>query len=414
MTRGTINTTGGGDRRRIAHLTLAPLWLAFAAMPSMAAAETTESEKSFEVYGFGQVDYIQDFNRVDPAWADTLRPSKIPTIDGQFGSDGQSIMSARQSRLGVQSTLPVGGSPLFVKFEFDLFGVGVDAGQTTIRPRHMYGQWGHWLGGQTNTLFMDGDAFPNVIDYWGPAGMVFLRNPQIRWTPLAGANSFAVAIERPSDDIDVGLIRDLDPTLGANIQSKEEAPDLTAQLRMTRGWGHIQLAGILRNIGYETLNTPGNEPKKSVTGWGADLTSNFKFGEKSKLILGVVYGEGIASYMNDGGTDLAPEASGGRVRAKAVPLLGVIAYLDLYWSEYLSSSIGYSRTQVDNTNLQSTDAFHSGDYASANLLWYPGKNVMVGAEVLWGKREDNNGASGDDVRLQISAKYSFSSKDFGI
>src|SRR5581483_1256799 len=54
----------------------------------------------FEVYGFAQADYIQDFNRVDPAWDATLRPSRIPTTDGKFGSDGQSIISVRQTRFG--------------------------------------------------------------------------------------------------------------------------------------------------------------------------------------------------------------------------------------------------------------------------------------------------------------------------
>jgi len=31
---------------------------------------------------------------------------------------------------------------------------------------------------------MDDDMWPNIVDYWGPSGMVFLRNPQIRWTPI--------------------------------------------------------------------------------------------------------------------------------------------------------------------------------------------------------------------------------------
>jgi hypothetical protein len=43
---------------------------------------------------------------------------------------------------------------------------------------------GPLLAGQTNSLFMDGDVFPNTIDYWGPAGMVFYRNVQLRWTPF--------------------------------------------------------------------------------------------------------------------------------------------------------------------------------------------------------------------------------------
>src|SRR5690349_7127975 len=61
-------------------------------------AQAQDNKPHAEVYGFVQADYIQDFNRVDPAWTDTLRPSKIPTIDGLFGEDGQAYLSAKQSR----------------------------------------------------------------------------------------------------------------------------------------------------------------------------------------------------------------------------------------------------------------------------------------------------------------------------
>jgi hypothetical protein len=62
--------------------------------------------------------------------------------------------------------------------------------------------------------------------------------------------------------------------------------------------------------------------------------------------------------------------------------------------------------------LQTPDAYHSGEYASANLLYYPGKQMLIGIETLWGRRKDHNGASGNDSRVQVSFKYSFSSKDF--
>ena len=64
-----------------------------------------ETDKKFEVYGFLQTDYIQDSNRVNPAWDATLRPSKIPTEKGTFGSDGQALISANQSRFGVKGDL---------------------------------------------------------------------------------------------------------------------------------------------------------------------------------------------------------------------------------------------------------------------------------------------------------------------
>jgi hypothetical protein len=366
-----------------------------------------------EVYGFVQADYIQDFNRVDPAWQDTLRPSKIPTTEGLYGADGQAIISARQSRFGVLMNFPTSNKPVYTKFEIDMFGVGVDAGQTTIRLRHAYGEWGQWLAGQTNSLFMDTSIFPNVVDYWGPAGMVFLRNPQIRWTPFKkGDKTFSIAVEKPSNDIDTGVLnREFDPALVAGIQASQKVPDLTAQYRMTPKWGHLQFAGILRDVAYDTANTPNNDPKGSETGWGIDVTSGIKVAKKDQVLLGLVYGNGIASYMNDGGVDLAPGGTIANPKAEAVPLLGISAYFDHYWSNKFSSSFGYSFTQVENTTLQTGDAFNKGTYASANLLYYPTKNVFIGGEALWGQRKDNDGDTGNDSRIQISYHYSFSTKD---
>jgi hypothetical protein len=137
--------------------------------------------------------------------------------------------------------------------------------------------------------------------------------------------------------------------------------------------------------------------------------------EKNAIRLQVVYGEGIASYMNDGGMDLAPAASYTKgtlddVEAEAVPLLGVLAYYDHYWSSKWSSSIGYSFTEVDNTNFQDPGAFQKIDYASGNLLYYPAENLMLGGELMWGQRTNNDDRSEDDVRFQFSVKYNFGIK----
>ena len=42
-----------------------------------------------------------------------------------------------------------------------------------------------------------------------------------------------------------------------------------------------------------------------------------------------------------------------------------------------------------------------------NLLWYPAKNMLTGTELLWGKLEQKNGESQDDVRVQFSTQYKF-------
>ena len=382
-------------------------------------APRKQGDHNLELYGFLQIDGIQDFKRVNPDWEATLRPSRIPTSPGEFGSDGQSIFSVRQSRLGVKATGTLANKPYEAKFEFDLYGVGADAGQTTMRVRHMYASWGPILAGQTNSLFMDGDLFPNVVDYWGPPGMAFLRTPQFRWT-FWNRNGFkaAVALEHATNDIDTGNLRLIDEAIASNIRNDEKIPDATAQIRYEGKWGHVQLSGILRRLGYETLGQPDNEPRGHKTGWGVDLGSSFNVSLATARI-GAVYGRGIASYMNDGGMDFGPNVAvvpepGNLVlvpSAEAVKLFGWTSYIDFNWSKQWTSSIGYSFDKVSNTSFQTTTAFHKGQYASVNLLWHPESNVFTGGELLWGKRTDNDGNTGKDVRFQYSFHWDFSSKN---
>ena len=378
-------------------------------------------ERSFEIYGFAQVDWIQDTKRVDPNWMDAFRPSKIAAPEGEFGTNGQSDISVKQTRFGVKGTLPTGEStpPVSFKFEFDMFGTGADAGKTTMRLRHAYGEWGQLLGGQTHSLFMDIDVFPNVIDYWGPPGMVFLRDPQVRWTAYRTASDvLAFAIERPSNDIDAGNIRLEQGFESFNVQPDQTIPDFTAQYRHDDNWGHVQASGILRRVGYEYQVTANEAFQKgSQTGWGINLAAALKTIGKDQLLLQIVHGAGIASYMNDGGMDAAPTSTptgptpGQQgIAGEAVPLTGALAYYDHYWNSSFSSSIGYSFTQVANTDHQDTTAFHKGEYASTNLLWYPADKVMVGVELMWGKLTNNDGTTGNDVRFQFSAKYNFGTK----
>jgi hypothetical protein len=387
------------------------------ALLAAAAARAEDTGRSFEIYGFAQADYIQDIGgRLDPDWDDAFRPSKI-CFDGACGEDGQASISVKQSRFGVKGTMPTGSNtaPLNFKFEFDLFGTGVDAGQTTMRLRHFYGEWGQILAGQTHSLFMDIDVFPNTIDYWGPSGMVFYRNVQIRWTPYRTDKSqFAVAIERPGNDIDAGNLRLIPGLEDVEVRNDEELPDFTAQYRYGDDWGHVLVGGILRKVGYEVRAEDSDDEwtQGSEMGWGINVGAAFNVLDKDAVRLQVVYGEGIASYMNDGGMDLAPAASYDAgvlsdLEAEAVPLTGVLAYYDHWWSNKWSSSIGYSFTEVDNTNFQDPGAFQRIDYASGNLLYYPADNLMIGAELMWGERTNNDDESEDDFRFQFSVKYNF-------
>ena len=143
------------------------------------SGDEEEQKPSLSITGFTQLDTIYDIvGRMDPAWVGAFRPSKI--LVNNVLPNGETTFSLRQSRLSFQGLAPTAAGEIKARFEFDLFGVGPDAGQTTIRIRHVYGELGRFLAGQTNSVFMDVDLYPNVIDYWGPVGMVFVRTPQLR------------------------------------------------------------------------------------------------------------------------------------------------------------------------------------------------------------------------------------------
>jgi hypothetical protein len=243
--------------------------------------------------------------------------------------------------------------------------------------------------------------------------MVFFRNPQLRYMKsLDGGNTLALAIENPSNDVDTGQLRDIDPNL--TVTGVGRVPDLTGQFKLKKPWGHFQAAGILRQLSFESPGNTDAKPKGSKTGGGGDFSLVVNSKAKDKLMLSAVFGNGIASYMNDGGVDMAPALGNtpANPKAEAVALQGFLAYIDHPWNERFSSTAGYSRTQVTNASLQTNSAFKSGDYVSANLLYYPTKKVFFGIEGLWGQRTDKNDAKGTDRRIQVSAHYDFSSLDF--
>ena len=368
-------------------------------------ASFAQDKTRIDLYGFAMLDMGYETGTQDPDWFDVVRPTKLPSFDGEFGEDGHTYAGVRQSRFGVKAFIPAGGSEIKTIFEFELFGVGPDAGQTTFRLRHAWGEYKKWGAGQTWSPFMDPDVFPNSIEYWGPSGMVFFRNVQLRYMPMQGENELYVALERPGASGDPGIIVS-DPGL-ADVSGRFPLPDLSAHYRMNRDWGHVQIGAILRRMEWDDAGLVPGDLSGSATGWGVNLSSNLKF-DQDTLRLQVVFGEGIANYMNDATADVGALAPGDADVAEALPLLGIVAFYDRTWNDDWTSSIGYSRIDIDNSVGQTPDAFHIGDYALVNLLNHSVDNLMWGGEIQWGKRENNSdGFDVDDVRFQISVKYNF-------
>jgi hypothetical protein len=373
-----------------------------------------DTGQKLEIYGFGQADAIYDFRQNNPDWFDVNRPSRLPSVAEEFGKNNRTWFSARQSRFGVKGTFPTTHGDVKTNFDFDMFGTGVDAGQTTIRLRHAYGQWGQVGAGQLESPFMDLDIFPNVLDYWGPNGMLFFRNVQIFWQPVNHDNTrFTLAIERPGASGDGGIYADRVEL--QNITARFPAPDISAEYRLGTGWGYLELAGIVRWIYWDDMLADNFDLSGSAVGWGTSLSSNVKAGKHDVLRLQAVYGAGVENYFNDAPVDIGVENNPGNARrpivGEALRDLGLVAYLDHQWNSQWTSALGWSMVQIENSDAQSPSAFHNGQYASVNALYSPLSQVMMGAEFQWAYRKNfSDSFSTNDYRIQVSFKYNFSKK----
>ncbi|MFI5153064.1 MAG: DcaP family trimeric outer membrane transporter [Chitinophagales bacterium] len=385
---------------------------ALMALSFFARAQDTSKVRNLEVYGFVMTDAGYNFNQINPNWFDALRVTKLPTYKDQYAPDGSVFFSVRQTRLGVRGWTQTAMGELKTVFEFDMFGVGGDEGQTTIRPRHFYAELGRFLAGQTNSPFMDGDVFPNTVEYWGPTGMVFFRNIQLRYAIMQGDDELFVALERPGASGDQGAFSDrieLD-----SVKPQFNLPDFSAHFKKSGKWGHVQLAGMLRSIKWKDIHTTGGyDLSGSTVGWGLHLSAALNLGKMDVLRASIIYGAGVENYMNDAPVDVGIKSNPGNIQkpidGTALPVTGFMAFLDHNWSSTLSTSIGYSYTHIDNTEFGSSNAYKNGHYAIVNLLSSPFKNVMFGAELQYGRRENfSDGFSSDAVKLQFSFKYNFS------
>jgi hypothetical protein len=371
--------------------------------------EKPKTGSSLDIYGFVMTDSGYNFGTIDPAWFDVVRPTKLPAFRGQFGDNGTTYFSVRQTRFGVKSFTPTPVGNLKTIFEFELYGTGVDAGQTTFRLRHAWGEIGHFGAGQTWSPFMDINVFPDSIEYWGPNGMVFFRNIQLRWTPVEkGDSNVQIALERPGASADGGAYANRIEL--SNVVPHFQWPDLSGHVKYARPWGYVQAAGIVRKMAWVDTGTGPLNLSGSAVGAGVDLSSNLKITKNDTGKFSAAYGHGIENYMNDAPVDVGVKNNFGNpitpIKGVPLPVFGLVAFVDHKWSDRYFTSAGYSMLNITNSNAQTPSDFHRGQYGLANLLYRPVPTVTMGGEFQFGQRQNiSNGYTFNDYRLQFSFRY---------
>ncbi len=125
-------------------------------------------------------------------------PNDVPLDDNKEKDKSQTILDARQSRLRATFSDEVLGVKISGRIEGDFFtgdGNALSSNSRHFRLRHAFARGDHpsgffLLAGQTWSLLMNADvAQPDLVDFNGPAGQIFSRQPQLKAgyrVPLAG------------------------------------------------------------------------------------------------------------------------------------------------------------------------------------------------------------------------------------
>ena len=326
-------------------------------------------------------------------------PSAIP-VGGVDEAHADIDTHAMFSRFWFASDGEVQGHKTRAYLEFDLFGGGMSnlgnqASTNThgVTLRQAYVTWDKWLAGQTWSNFQDVAALPDAVDFVGPTeGTTFVRQAQVRYT----SGPFSVALENPQT-----LVNGYRSTT-RTVSDDGSLPDLTARWTTKGDWGHFSVAGIARQLRYDTAATSASD-----TGYGVSVSGKYNLGKSDDLRYMLTAGRGIGRYVAFGlGADGVLDASAGELDGIGV-LAGFVSWRHVF-NPKLRGNLMFSRAQLDNdTDWTGFGVTESAQSVHANLIYSPFPKLDIGAELIWGNREVESGADGDLRRLHTTVKYSF-------
>ena len=359
---------------------------------------TLYDETEIKVGGYIKMDaLISDYSNAPTRGVgeDLFIPSTINT-SGEPG-DPRLNFHAKETRFWLKSFTPTGRGDITTHFEIDfLLGQQGDervGNSFSPRIRHAALGWGRWTVGQTWTTFFNTSTLPEYLDFVGPVGVTFGRQAQIRYTVPTEKGSWAFSLENPETT--------LTPFGGGpRIDADDSSfPDVVMRRNWSGDWGNVSVAALVRELKVQQAGLDDAE-----TGAAIGVAGKFFVGDRDDVRLQVNYGNALGRYMglnafNAGALDANNEI-------QLTLQYGVLAAYRHVWNDRLHSSFGMSFAGADNdTDISGLAVPESYQSVHADIIWSPVKRMSIGAEYIWGRREDESGDDGTLSRLQLSAKY---------
>jgi hypothetical protein len=333
-------------------------------------------------------------------------PITAPTATKPYNEGTDFDAHAKQTRLILGTDTPLsGGDKVSTRFEFDFFGTITGDQRSTnayaATLRHAYVQWGHWLAGQTWSNFQDATVLVDSVDYIGATdGTVFVRQPQIRFT----TGGLSLSLENSETTI-TPYCNPLATTPCGNTRittDDSSFPDLTARYTWKGTWGSLSLAGLARELKYQTTGTGAFD----TTTWSAAGSLSGKFNIGKDDIRFMLLGGNLGRYVALNLTNDAVLDSHGDLQS-IDGVAGFVAYRHV-WSDRWRSNLYFAMGEYNNDE-KLTGGFvnKSSESWTINTWFTPVPKLDVGAEYRHAVRELENGDDGSFDRLQFTTKYSF-------
>lgn len=334
-------------------------------------------------------------------------PSTIPT-DGS-NSQINNDFHAKESRINFATTTDTDAGEVSTFVELDFLGSAQGDERVTNsyspRIRHAFFTFNDFTFGQTWTTFMDVRSLPEHLDFVGPVGHDFARNPQIRYSP----GNWDFALENPESTVyNSQAAQAADEDLEATASyDNNRVPDAVVRYRVPMDSGSLSLSAMGREIAYsDSALNPDGSTRESAYGYGLAANAKLPVGDKGNDVrLKLSGGNAMGRYLGLNAFRAAQIEDDGDV--ELIDQMGATVAYHHNWNAQWRSNVSGSYAEADNPSSVADNTAKSYSSAHANLIYSPVENLDLGGELIWGQRENEDGARGELNRLQFSAKLGF-------